>query len=65
LRSLKERERAFRGEGPSSSVDELLARIESKVEEMSELDDASVPEAAVDLGALALLLARASKQGVD
>jgi hypothetical protein len=65
LRSLTGRERAFRDEGLSSSVDDLMARIESKVEEMSELDDASIPEAAIDLGALALLLARASKQGVD
>ncbi len=65
LRDLKVREHALRAEGLSSSVDELMARIESKVEEMSELEDASVPEAAVDLGALALLLARASKQGVD
>jgi hypothetical protein len=65
LRALSGRQRALRDEGLSSSVDELMARIESKVEEMSELDDASVPEAAVDLGALALLLARVSKQGVD
>ncbi len=65
LRSLTGRKRALRDEGLSSNVDELMARIESKVEEMSELEDASIPEAAVDLGALALLLAQASKQGVD
>jgi hypothetical protein len=65
LRALTGRKRALRDEGLSSNVDGLLARIESKVEEMSELDDAAIPEAAVDLGALALLLASASKSGVD
>jgi hypothetical protein len=65
LCALERRKRALRDEGLSSNVDELLARIEAKVEEMSELEDSSIPEAAVDLGALALLLARASKSGVD
>lgn len=65
VRAIMSRKHALSAEGLSTDVDALLARIEAKIEEMNDLDDAAIHEAAVDLGALALLLALASKSGVD